>query len=164
MTAAGVRTPLEVARAVFDAVARREPDGIVEFGEVGYVDDFVAVGEFRGHDAIRDFFRQVFAAFPDFQMTVDRIVADDSSAVVQWHLAGTFSGGPFQGVQPTGKRVELRGVDVMEIATGLIQRNTVYYDGASFARQIGLLPAEGSRADRALITFFNATTKLRRRR
>jgi steroid delta-isomerase-like uncharacterized protein len=164
MTATGVRTPLEVARAVFDAVARRDPDGIVEFGEVGYVDDFVAVGEFRGRDAIRDFFRQTFAAFPDFEMTVDRIVADDSSAVVQWHLSGTFSGGAFQGVHATGRRVELRGVDVMEIAGGRIQRNTIYYDGASFARQIGLLPVEGSRADRALIATFNAATKLRRRR
>jgi steroid delta-isomerase-like uncharacterized protein len=164
MTATGVRTPREVAHAVFDAVAARDPDGIVEFGEPGYVDDFVAVGEFRGRDAIRDFFRQVFAAFPDFDMTVDRIVADDSSAVVQWHLAGTFSGGTFQGVRPTGRRVELRGVDVMEIAGGLIQRNTIYYDGASFARQIGLLPADGSRADRALIAAFNTATRIRRRR
>jgi steroid delta-isomerase-like uncharacterized protein len=164
MTASGVRTPVDVARAVFEAVSSRDPDGIVEFGAEDYVDDFVAVGQFHGREAIRGFFREVFAAFPDFQMTVDRIVADESSAVVQWHLSGTFSGAPFQGVHPTGRRVELRGVDVMEIAGGLIRRNTIYYDGASFARQIGLLPAQGSRADRSLVAAFNAATKLRRRR
>ena len=164
MVATQVRTPAEVARAAFDAVVRRDPDGIVALGAPGYVDDFVAIGELRGRDAIRDFFRETFAAFPDFAMTVDKIVADENSAVVQWHLSGTFSGGSFQGVRPTGRRVELRGVDVLEIADGLIQRNTVYYDGASFARQIGLLPSQGSRADRAMISAFNAVTRVRRRR
>jgi steroid delta-isomerase-like uncharacterized protein len=164
MTAAEVRAPADVARAVFDAVVRRDPDGIVEFGGADYVDDFVAVGEFRGREAIRAFFRETFAAFPDFAMTVERIVADDHSAVVQWHLSGTFSGGPFQGIRPTGRRVELRGVDVMEIAGGLIQRNTIYCDGASFARQIGLLPAQGSRADRSMLSAFNLLSRLPRRR
>jgi steroid delta-isomerase-like uncharacterized protein len=164
MTAAGARTPAEVARATFDAVGKKDPDGIVALGAPDYVDDFVAVGEFRGRDAVRDFFRELFAAFPDFEMTVGRIVADDTSAVVQWHLSGTFSGGTFLGIGPTGRRVDLRGVDVMEIADGLIQHNTIYYDGASFARQIGMLPAQGSRADRAVISAFNVVSRLRRRR
>lgn len=164
MTSATTRIPAEVARAAFDAVISKDPDGIVAVGAPGYIDDFVAIGEIRGPDGIRAFFRELFAAFPDFAMTVDRIVADESSAAVQWHATGTFTGGAFQGVLPTGRRVEVRGVDVMEIADGLIQHNTIYYDGATFARQIGLLPPQGSRADRALISTFNAKTKLRQRR
>ena len=117
----------------------------------------------RGHDAVRAFFRELFAAFPDFTMTLGRIVADDTAAVVQWHAAGTFTGGPFQGIAPTGRRVEIRGVDVMEIADGLIQYSTIYYDGATFARQIGLLPALGSRADQALLAAFNAKTTVSQR-
>ena len=132
-------------------------------GAPGYVDDFVAIGEIRGHDAVRAFFGELFAAFPDFTMTVDKIVADDAAAVVQWHAAGAFTGGPFQGIEPTGRRVEVRGVDVMEIADGLVQHNTIYYDGATFARQIGLLPGLGSRADQALLAAFNAKTTLTQR-
>ena len=163
MSSAATRTPADVARATFDAVSRKDPDGIVATGAPGYVDDFVAVGEVRGHDAVRAFFRELFAAFPDFTITVDRIVADDTTAVVQWHAAGTFTGGPFQGIAPTGRRVEIRGVDVMEIADGLIQHNTIYYDGATFARQIGLLPGRGSRADQAMLAAFNAKTTLSQR-
>ena len=163
MSSAATRTPADVARAAFDAVSKRDPDGIVATGAPEYVDDFVAVGEIRGHDAIRAFFRDLFAAFPDFTITVDRIVADDTAAVVQWHVAGTFTGGPFQGIAPTGRPVEIRGVDVMEIADGLVQHNTIYYDGATFARQIGLLPGLGSRADRALLAAFNAKTTLSQR-
>ena len=40
--------------------------------------------------------------------------------------------------------------------------NTGYFDGASFARQIGMLPPDGSGADRAMKSAFNAVTKLRR--
>jgi steroid delta-isomerase-like uncharacterized protein len=160
MSSTATRTPADVARAAFDAVSRRDPDGIVATGAPEYVDDFVAIGEFRGHDAVRAFFRELFAAFPDFTMTIDRIVADDSTAVVQWHAAGTFTGGSFQGIAPTGRRAEIRGVDVMEVADGLIQHNTIYYDGATLARQIGLLPGLGSRADQALLAAFNAKTTL----
>ena len=163
MSSAATRTPADVARAVLDAVSKRDLDGIVAAGAPGYVDDFVAIGEIRGHDAVRAFFGELFAAFPDFTMTVDRIVADDAAAVVQWHAAGTFTGGPFQGIEPTGRRVEVRGVDVMEIADGLVQHNTIYYDGATFARQIGLLPGLGSRADQALLAAFNAKTTLTQR-
>lgn len=163
MTSATTRTPAEVARAAFDAVISRDPDAIVAQGAPDSVDDFVAIGEVRGQTAIRGFFRDLFAAFPDFEMTIDRIVADDATAAVQWHAAGAFTGGPFQGILPTGRRVEIRGVDVMEIDGGLIRHNTIYYDGAGFARQIGMLPAMGSRADRALVSAFNAKTRLNQR-
>jgi steroid delta-isomerase-like uncharacterized protein len=163
MDSADTRTPADVARATLDAVSKRDPDGIAAMGAPGFVDDFVAIGEMRGHDAVRAFFRELFAAFPDFTITVDKIVADDNTAVVQWHAAGAFTGGPFQGVEPTGRRVEIRGVDVMEIADGLVQHNTIYYDGASFARQIGMLPGLGSRAEQAMLAAFNAKTALRQR-
>lgn len=162
MTAAAPRTPAEVARAAFDALIAKDVDALVAAGAPDYVDDFVPVGSFRGREAIRGFFREMFAAFPDLEMTLDRIVADDASAAVQWHLSATFTGAPFLGIEPTGRRVEVRGVDVMEIADGLIQHNTIYYDGASFARQVGLLPAQGSRGDQALVSAFNLVSRLRR--
>lgn len=158
------RTAEEVARAAFAAVAAHDADGVVAQGAPDYVDDFVAVGRFVGHTAIRAFFAEMFAAMPDMVMTVDRVVADDESAAVQWHATGTFDGGSFQGIRATGRRVDIRGVDIMEIRDGLIQHNTIYYDGASFARQIGLLPPQGSRTDRAMLAAFNAKTRVGRRR
>jgi hypothetical protein len=65
-------------------------------------------------------------------------------------------------IEPTGKHVEVRGFDLFELEDGQIVSNTAYYDGAAFARQIGMLPADGSGADRAMKSAFNAVTKLRR--
>ena len=157
-------TPSEVARTIFEALSKRDLDTAMKFNTDDAVDDFVAIGEFRGRLAIRRFFDELLAAFPDFDIAVDRIVGDDSAAVVQWHAAGTFSGGKFQGIEPTGKRVQIRGVDVMEFAEGRYVHNTIYYDGASFARQIGMLPRSGSVTEKATLFGFNASTRLRQRR
>jgi steroid delta-isomerase-like uncharacterized protein len=158
---AEVRSAREVALATVDAVRKRDLDQLVADAHPDdYADDFVAIGEFRGKDAVRGFFAELFAAMPDFDLTVERVVADDNSVAVRWRASATFTGAPFQGIQATGRAVELRGLDFFEIEDGLIRRNTVFYDGASFARQIGMLPREGSLPDRAMLALFNLKTRL----
>ena len=53
------------------------------------------------------------------------------------------------------------GCDVVDIRERVVHENTVYWDGAGFARQIGMLPRQGSAADRAMLASFNALTWLR---
>jgi steroid delta-isomerase-like uncharacterized protein len=156
-------TPVEVARALFDAFTKRDMDAALALDTDDAVGDVVAVGAFRGKPAIRRFMEELLAAFPDYDLTVDRVVGDHSSAVVQWHATGTFSGGPFQGIAPTGRHIDMRGVDVVEVTDGRVVRDTMYFDGASLARQMGMLPASGSRTDRAVLWVRNALTRLRRR-
>jgi steroid delta-isomerase-like uncharacterized protein len=156
-------TAREIALAAIEAVHDRDLDGIVAPAHPeDYADDFVAIGEFRGKDTVRAFFRELFDAMPDFELTVERVVADEETVAVKWHARATFTGGPFQGIRATGKTVELRGLDFFEIEDGLIRRNTVFYDGASFARQIGMLPRQGSWPDRAALRVFNLKTWLLR--
>jgi hypothetical protein len=49
----------------------------------------------------------------------------------------------------------------LEITDGQVRHNTIYYDGASFARQIGMLPHSGSGTDKAMLSVFNTVTRLR---
>lgn len=151
----------DVAAAVFRGLAAGDLSVLEQHVAQDAVDDFVAVGQFHGRAAIRGFFEELYTAFPDFRLEVDRIVGDGDVAAVQWEAGGTFTGGPFQGIEPTGRHVSIRGVDVMEIHDGQVHHNTIYYDGAAFARQIGMLPRDGSIADRVLLTGFNAVTRLR---
>ena len=156
-------SPADVAATIFDSLQRRDLDAVARLQHDDVEDDFVAIGVYRGKPAVRDFFEELFAAVPDLTFTPVRILADGEHATVQWRVTGTFSGGPFQGVHATGRRVELKGVDVMHIVDGLLVDNTIYYDGLSFARQIGMLPSSGSRGDRAMTTAFNAQTDVRRK-
>jgi steroid delta-isomerase-like uncharacterized protein len=153
----------QTARSYFDAVAARDPDGMASHWSDEGVDDVVPFGVLRGPSEVRAFFADLFGALPDLETTVERVVADDRVASVQWRMRGTFSGAPFQGIDPTGRWVELRGVDVVEVEDGKIVRNTAYYDGMTFAREIGMLPPRDSQAERAMFAAFNAVTRVRER-
>lgn len=163
MSEHAAQSTTQAAEAIFAALRRHDMTAVEQHTHLDVVDDFVPVGTFAGQPAVRAFFEEVFAAFPDFDIEVEHLVGDDHHAVVRWHLTGTFTGRPFQGLHATGRTVSLRGCDVMRFEDGRLRHNTIYYDGLTFARQIGLLPREGSAADKALTAAFNASTDVRAR-
>ena len=149
-------------RSYFEAMDRRDVEAMVSHWREDGIDDMVPVGLLRGRDEMREYFKSVFAATPDAKTTVTRLVAGERSCAAEWRIEGTFDGAPYLGIEPTGKHIEIRGLDLFELEDGEIVSNTGYFDGASFARQIGMLPPDGSGADRAMKSAFNAVTKLRR--
>lgn len=149
-------------RSYFDAMSRRDADAMAEHWGADAVEDVVPVGILRGRDEIRSLFESTFAALPDVETTLTRLVVGDGAAGAEWRMAGHHTGAAFQGIEPTGKPVELRGFDLIEVEDGKIVSITAYYDTAGFARQLGMLPAEGSAAERAMKGTFNAITKVRR--
>lgn len=157
----------ELAREYFGHVADRDPDAMAAMVHEDVVEEFVVLGTFHGRAALHDFFAELFAAVPDSTFEVETIHdVDADTAIGQWRFTGTFEGGPFQGIEPTGADLDFRGVDVMEFEARStdekrLSHNTIYYDGLTFARQVGLLPDEDSLGDRALMTGFNGLTKLR---
>jgi predicted ester cyclase len=152
----------ERARSYFAAMAARDAAGMASHWREDGVEDLVPVGLLRGKQEIRDYFTALFQAVPDAHATLGRVVPGETSCAVEWRLEGTFDGAAFMDIEPTGRHVEIRGFDLLELEDGDIVSNTAYFDGASFARQIGMLPADGSGADRAMKSAFNAVTKLRR--
>jgi steroid delta-isomerase-like uncharacterized protein len=150
------------ARSYFEAVARRDVDGMIEHWEEDGVVDLVPIGILRGVGEISAFFREMFAALPDAETTVTRLAAGQNEVAVEWRMQAHFTGTPFQGVEATGRLIELRGVDMIEIVDGKNVTNTAYYDGMAFARGAGLLPPQDSGAERAMKSAVNAATRLRR--
>jgi steroid delta-isomerase-like uncharacterized protein len=149
-------------RDYFEAMDRRDVAAMAEHWRDDGVEDVLPVGVLRGKEELRAFLDATFRAIPDARTSVGRIVAGETSCAVEWRLEGTFDGAPFMEIEPTGSHVEVRGFDLFELEDGQIVTNTAYYDGASFARQIGMLPVDGSGADRAMKSAFNAVTKVRR--
>jgi steroid delta-isomerase-like uncharacterized protein len=155
-------SPEVLARKLIEAVAAHDLDALAELQHEDVVDDFVAVGVYRGRAAVRAFFAETFSAFPDFRIEIVRVTAAGDMAIVEWKVDGTFTGAPFQGIRATGKRVAFRGVDCMQFEGGRLRHNTIYYDGAGFARDVGVLPAKGSAAEKAMFAAFNTMTAARR--
>jgi len=150
----------EVARDVFAALDRRDLGGVAALLAEDDVQDFVPLGIRRGKEEVLAVFEELFVAVPDSRMEVEDVVAQGDRACVRWRFTGTFSGAPFQGILATGRRIDLRGADAsIRVRDGRIVANTIFYDGASFARQVGLLPPAGSLRERLLIGMRNLYTR-----
>jgi steroid delta-isomerase-like uncharacterized protein len=149
-------------RSYHEALANRDHKAAAAHWREDGVDEVVPLAVLRGRQEIERFLAELFAATPDLEWTVKRVVAGERQAAVEWQMRGTFEGAPFQGIDPTGKPVDMRGIDLFEVEDGEIVSNTGYYDGAEFARQIGMLPAQDSGAERAMVNAFNTVTRLRR--
>ena len=161
--AAHVRTPEETARELFAALGAHDLEAVRGHLAADDRQEFVPVGEFASADAVVEFFGAMIAAFPDLDVTVEHVVADAQAAAVRWRLEGTFTGEPFLGLQPCGRRIRLRGADAMiMVRDGRVYANTIFYDGADFARSVGLLPARGSLVERLLFVAYNTRTRVRR--
>ena len=61
----------------------------------------------------------------------------DLDAIMSMHAADMRRGAIV--AEPSGQRIEWKGVDVMPFEDGLLKRKTVYSDSVSILRQVGLL-------------------------
>jgi predicted ester cyclase len=148
-----------IVREYFDALADQDLDRAVTFWKPGGIDRLHGIGDLTAPDGIRGYFSELFAAFPDWQFEVVELVGSGDLAAGRWRTRATFSGpGKFQGVVPNGKSIDLEGCDMFRVEDGLIVENNAYTNGMQIAQQLGLLPPQGSAAERAMTGAFNAKT------
>ncbi len=156
------RTAADVARSYFEALAAKDLDRAEALRSPEVVADIVPVGILRGPDEYRALFEEMFAAFPDYELVIEDVVGGESTAAVRWRWSGTHSGSPFQGIEATRRRVEVRTVDWIELDTeGRIVRVIAYFDAMEVARGLGMMPPRDSPAERAMRSAFNGVTKVR---
>jgi glyoxylase-like metal-dependent hydrolase (beta-lactamase superfamily II)/predicted ester cyclase len=154
----------QVARRYFDAVAARDVDAMVACWRAGAVDRLHGQADLVAPDGVRTWFEELFAAVPDTTMEVLSTTTEGDRCVVRWRLTGTFAGpAAWQGLKPTGGRLDLQGCDVFRVEDGLLVGNDAFVDGMTIARQLGALPPRDSGAERGLMALTNLRTRLARR-
>ena len=148
-----------IVREYFDALSEQDLDRAVSYWKPGAIDRIHGVIEMVAPDGVRDYFAEIFGAFPDWSFEVIEIAGGGDLAAARWRVNATFSGpGRYQGIAPTGKRVTLEGCDMFRVADGKLVENNAYANGLEIAQQLGLLPPQGSAAERAMFGAFNAKT------
>lgn len=154
-------TPGEVVRWTFDVLNTHRAAPL----RAVWTDDTrerMPTATYRGGTEIEAYFERLFAAVPDVTLTMQAMAEQGEDVFVRWTLTGTHTGAAFEGIEPTGARLDLDGVDHFTVRGGKIVSNFVVFDQMQFARQLGLLPADGSRLDVGLKYGFNLLTRLRR--
>jgi predicted ester cyclase len=153
------KTTAQIAKAYFGAIGDRDLDRAVSLWKPGSRDLIHGIADMTAPSDIKTFFTGMYAAFPDWNFEILELAASGKNAACRWRITGTFLGpGRFQGLAPTGAKIEMEGCDMLRVEDGKIVENNAYTNGAQIAQQLGLLPPQGSTADRVITGAFNAKT------
>ena len=150
-----------VARRYFEAIDAHDVESATAMWVSGGREHVRGQVDVLAPEGVREFIGELVGAMPDLNMQVVSTTTEGERCGVQWRLTGTFAGpGRFGGVAPTGNQIELEGFDLLTVRDGLIQSNDAFTDSMTFARQIGMMPPQGSSAEQRLTGAFNVKTRL----
>lgn len=85
----------------------------------------------------------VRAAFPDWQVTVEDMIADGDRVAFRATIRGTHRG-VFQGIAPTGKPVAVAALDIVRIENGKFVEHWGGPDLMNLLQQLGAVISPGS--------------------
>jgi steroid delta-isomerase-like uncharacterized protein len=119
-------------------------------GNIGRFDEFLAPdfverevlppGIPAGREGVKQLTVMLRSAFPDFQATIEDIVAEGDKVVIRQTWTGTQRG-EFMGVPPTGRMVSFGVIDILRLAEGKCVEHWGQMDTMSLMQQLGVIPA-----------------------
>ena len=94
-----------------------------------------------GAAAVRELLQGLMRALPDLHGSAERLRHTDDAVIVEVRITGT-RGGEWQGIPPTGRRIELPGAAIFEFDDDRLVCEKVFIYIATMLTQIGVLPAQ----------------------
>lgn len=94
----------------------------------------------HGLDAFKGMIGGLRAAFPDLAIREEDAVAEGELVAARWVATGTHTGGPFAGLEASGRRFEITGMSFYRVRDGLIVEGWVNDDSLGMLGQLGALP------------------------
>ena len=130
------------------AIIRRYLEQVINEQRYDLADEFlVDTVEFHGvgpgisgRTALAEFYATFSAAFPDWHMNIDDMVAEGDKVVVRWTATGTHQG-EFQGIPATGKPYTQIAIAIYRLTNGRIVEGWLQTDMLNMMQQLGLMPA-----------------------
>jgi predicted ester cyclase len=92
-----------------------------------FIDHAAPPGTPPGPDSAKNWIAMVRSAFPDIRVTEEQIIASGDLVGVLGHWEGTHNG-PFFGIEPTGRSVEMRGIVLWRIVDGQLAERWAVLD------------------------------------
>ncbi|GAA1182446.1 ester cyclase [Nesterenkonia xinjiangensis] len=129
--------PADLVHAAFAALERQDFESVVSM----MVDDFrINIAgmpqQKRGIPAWRRNIQMMFNAFPDLQVHVQDLFAEDDKVAVRVRFTGTHQG-EFLGIRPTGKEIDYLSNEIYRVEHGKITEEWICSDLMTLLQQIG---------------------------
>ena len=149
-----------VTRSYFEALSRKDIDAMASHYAPGGGGPIHGLVDLKVDENYREWFGNLFRAFPDWHFEILNLIAEGDKAAVEWRATGTFNGDArFEGMEPNGAKVDVQGCDMVTVREGKIVRIDAYSNGTEIARQLGALPPQGSVAERGMTAALNLKTR-----
>jgi steroid delta-isomerase-like uncharacterized protein len=101
-------------------------------------------GQLTGLDGATFLLHAYATAFPDFQMTINDMIAEGNQVAVRWTFTGTHHG-PLLNIPPTGRRFNVPGgIGIFRLSAGKVEEGYFAWDKFALLQQLGVLPAPGA--------------------
>lgn len=94
---------------------------------------------YQGPEEVARRYRGLWAAIPDLEVRLRRVVAIDGNTAVTEHTLSGIHGGTLFGVPPTGRKLTVDTCVVWDFTGARVRGETVYFDLATLLRQAGAL-------------------------
>ena len=91
-----------------------------------------------GPEEMKGTIRMVTAAFPDNRHEVKEVIAEGDRVVLRCTLSGTHEG-PFMGIPPTGRRIEVNEIHIYRLKGGKAVEHRAGRDDLGAMRQLGVI-------------------------
>lgn len=125
----------ELIQRFVDMVNSHDVSTMAEHTSPGHIDHNPIVAD--GIEANTEFWKQIFAAFPDITLTVDDLVVEGDRVAGRFQYAGTHQG-TFFGVEATGKTLAFQSIDIWRVEDGLLAEHWDQLDMAGMFKQLGV--------------------------
>jgi steroid delta-isomerase-like uncharacterized protein len=139
----GVTEPLRETIDRYNAAWNaHDLDAIVALHAPDMVFENHTAGEAARGEAVRGHIAGIFETWPDIAFETRRLYVREDLVAQEWTARATHAKAMRRGdleAEPTGRRIEWEGVDVIPFEDGLVKRKDVYSDSVSILRQVGLL-------------------------
>ncbi len=126
-----------VRRFVEEVLDRGDFAALAELAAPDCVDHAAATCGLPGLAAIAGVVVEWHAAFPDFQVTIEDLLAEEDRVVVHATLRGTHRG-DFFGLPATGGTLAVSGLGRYRLAGGRIVEHWCYLDVVALCAQLGV--------------------------
>jgi hypothetical protein len=126
-------------RRVYELSTQKDVAKLFELYDPGYI-EHLRNGD-QSLEQLKAGISIIFAALPDLKFTVEDMVAEGDKVAYRVTITGTHTGGPYMGVAPSGKKIEMRNTSIKRIANGRLAESWGTLDTVSAMRQLGLIPA-----------------------
>jgi steroid delta-isomerase-like uncharacterized protein len=118
-----------------------------------------------GRAAVSEFVAMTGSAFPDFHVEETAghcLIPSLSRVLTPYRMTGRMLGA-MDAFAPTGRTISVAGVDQWTFRGERLSGYSTYYDTIDVARQLGIMPAPGSRSERLMVRLQHAQARLQRR-